>query len=237
MISYEQAGAGSVVAFIGVLGAVLGMVALGSLRATRNQPAPEQKQSKRFLLGVSAWLVVSSLYVKFLMAPERPIPALPVFFGGIGLVSALTGMSKMGALLSRHLSLGLLVLFQGFRLPLELVLHTWAGRGVIPDTMTWTGQNWDIVTGCLAFLLFPFVDRRPWLGWIFNIVGTGLLLNVMRVAVFSSPLPFAWQIQPPLLLAFFLPFGLIGPVCVAGAIFGHFVLTRALLAEGARSSR
>lgn len=49
----------------------------------------------------------------------------------------------------------------------------------------------------------------------------------MRVAIMSSPLPFAWGPQPPpLLLALHLPYALIGPVCVGGALFGHVVLTR-----------
>jgi putative effector of murein hydrolase len=53
--------------------------------------------------------------------------------------------------------------------------------------------------------------------------------NVMRVAVMSSPLPFAWQVSPPLRLIFQLPFAFIVPVCVGGALAGHIILTRALL--------
>jgi hypothetical protein len=56
-----------------------------------------------------------------------------------------------------------------------------------------------------------------------------LLLNVMRVAMMSSPLPFAWDVRPPLQLVSHLPYAWIAPVCVAGALAGHLVLTRALL--------
>jgi hypothetical protein len=58
-------------------------------------------------------------------------------------------------------------------------------------------------------------------------------LNVMRVVVLSSPLPFGWNVSPPLLLAFHLPYALIAPVCVGGALFGHIVLTRALIKQPA----
>jgi hypothetical protein len=45
------------------------------------------------------------------------------------------------------------------------------------------------------------------------------------------PLPFAWGVQPPLQLVMYLPYALIGPVCVAGALAGHVILTRALLSR------
>ena len=71
-------------------------------------------------------------------------------------------------------------------------------------------------------------------GFIMSLVGAVLLLNVIRVAVLSSPLPFGWKVKPPLLLALHLPYAWIGPVCVGGALLGHIVLTRALLHRRAR---
>ena len=123
-----------------------------------------------------------------------------------------------------------LLAFQGFRLPLELVLHSWVGQGVIPATMTWTGSNWDILSGLAALALAPFAGRRPVLAWIGNILGFVLLLNVGRVALLSAPTPFGWaDVTPKLQLPFHLPYALIIPVCVGGALLGHMALTRALL--------
>jgi hypothetical protein len=62
-----------------------------------------------------------------------------------------------------------------------------------------------------------------------NLVGIVLLVNVARVALLSSPVPFGWGVEPPLVLALHLPYALIGPVCVSGALLGHVVLTRALV--------
>ena len=95
--------------------------------------------------------------------------------------------------------------------------------------MTWTGSNWDIVSGILACLLCAFVDNRNWLAWIVNIVGIVLLINVGRVAVMSSPVPFGWQVDPPLELILYLPYAYIVPICVGGAALGHVLLTRKLL--------
>ncbi len=173
---------------------------------------------------LAAWLGGLSA----LVASGR-LPGLPLFFGAVLLVSTLAALSPLGARFAATVPLGALVGFQGFRLPLELVLHDWARQGTIPGTMTWSGQNWDIVAGLVALLAAPFAARRRGVAWGANVVGLLLLLNVMRVAVLSSPLPFGWGQQPPLVLAWHWPYALIGPVCVGGALFGHLVLTRALL--------
>ena len=45
----------------------------------------------------------------------------------------------------------------------------------------------------------------------------------------SSPVPFGWQVDPPLELILFLPYAFIVPICVGGAALGHTLLTRKLL--------
>ena len=87
-------------------------------------------------------------------------------------------------------------------------------------------------SGIAALALAPFSRRSRAAAWIGNIIGFVLLVNVGRVAVLSAPVPFGWHdVQPKLLLPFHLPYALILPVCVGGALIGHLVLTRALLRE------
>lgn len=144
--------------------------------------------------------------------------------------SALLGLSRLGGWLATACPISLLLAFQGFRLPLELVLHSWVRQGVIPETMTWTGSNWDILSGAAALGLAPLSQRSKAAAWAGNIFGTVLLLNVGRVAVLSAPVPFGWhEVTPKLLLPYHLPYALIVPVCVGGALAGHIILTRALL--------
>jgi len=175
-----------------------------------------------------AWLGGLSVLVASGRMPGLPLFGLPFFFLPILLVCVGAGLSSFGARLAAGLPLAALVGFQAFRLPLELVLHSWAAQGVIPETMTWTGQNWDIVSGVVALVGAPLAARYKIAARIANIVGLALLVNVMRVAVMSSPVPFGWGQQPSLLLAMHLPYAFIGPVCVGGALFGHVVLTRKL---------
>lgn len=158
----------------------------------------------------------------------KPVPGFPIFFGLVFLGAVTFAFSKLGNQLMT-LSASSLVLFQSFRLPLEIVLHTWAREGTIPETMSWNGQNWDIITGIVSLLLGLFADRSYKITWVANIVGSVLLLNVIRVAVMSSPLPFAWDLDRPLLLAAHFPYLLIGPICVGGALAVHIILTRKLM--------
>lgn len=222
---FAPASSASVSAFLVLVAVVTVAFFVAVLRAYGG----EWRKVLLIALGTGAWLGGLTGLVASGRMEALPGHGVPVFFGVVLVVSVGAGLSSFGGKLARAVPLTALVAFQGFRFPLELVLHEWARQGTIPGTMTWTGQNWDIVAGLVALLAAPFAARRRGVAWGANIVGGLLLLNVIRVAVMSSPLPFAWGQQPPLLLALHLPYALIGPVCVGGALFGHLVLTRALL--------
>lgn len=176
-----------------------------------------------------AWLVLFSAVVISGIMRSSPLPFLPLILITVLMVSAGCALSRAGGWLAKGLPLQVLVLFQGFRFPLELILHSWARQGSIPLTMTWDGCNFDIVTGILALIaIFP-VGKRRWFAWVVNTVGFLLLLNILRVVVLSSPLPFAWDVAPPLQLMGYIPYALIGPVCLGSALAGHVILTRSLL--------
>lgn len=222
----------SQVAFLVIVGGVIASFLTAVSVAYGGRPFRARRMTTLTALGLTGWLGVVVLAVASGWIARLPLGGFPVFFGGVLVVSAGAALSPLGARLAT-LPLGVLVAFQAFRLPLELVLHSWAAQGTIPETMTWSGQNWDIVSGVVALVLAPWAGRSRALAWTANLVGAGLLLNVMRVAVMSSPLPFGWGVTPPLLLAWYLPYALVAPVCVGGALAGHIVLTRAL--SGTRS--
>ncbi len=179
--------------------------------------------------GLLVWLGVLSFVITSGILERHAFPGVPLFFISIIVVVLWFSLSHWGAKMALAIPIGCLVAFQIFRLPLELILDLWAEQGTIPRTMTWTGQNFDVATGILALIIAPLTGRYRLLAWTFNVMGLVLLINVMRVAMMSSPLPFAWDVHPTLQLVFYMPYGLIGPVCVGGALAGHIVLTRALL--------
>jgi len=183
------------------------------------------------LMGALGWTAAVSLVICSGWVAAKPMPRLLVFFGLVNAVSLCIGLSRVGRWIAKGFSIGWLLAFQGFRLPLEVILHGWARDGVIPSSMTWSGSNWDVVSGIIALLLAPLANRSRGLAWLANAAGFVLFLNIARAAVLSSPVPFGWPVKPSLQLVFHLPYGLILPICVGGALIGHIALTRALIAN------
>ena len=72
------------------------------------------------------------------------------------LVCVYFGLSRIGATLAA-VPLAWLVGLQAFRFPLELVMHRAAVEGVMPEQMSYTGWNFDILTGITALLLAPAI--------------------------------------------------------------------------------
>jgi hypothetical protein len=179
--------------------------------------------------AVLVWIALSSGMVVSGFIEESPMPRVMIFFALSNAAAIALCFSSIGKALAISIPIWVLVLFQAFRLPLELVLHSWALQGTIPDAMTWTGYNFDIIAGIAALICAPLSKKSLDVAWLANVIGFILLLNVARVATFSSPLPFAWKVDPPLQLALHFPYSLIVTVCVAGALAGHIILTRALL--------
>jgi hypothetical protein len=194
-------------------------------------PTQERNAKRRFLFWnaiVVGYGCILGVTVLSGVLEKKFLPWGPLFMGVTVVVPIVLGSSKKGRRMMEHLSIPTLVGFQSFRLPLEIVLHSWYRSGTIPKSMTWEGSNWDVLTGVLAICCLPFVGRRLWLAWAFNVIGILLLLNVVRVAVMSSPVPFGWNVEPPLELIVQLPYAFIVPVCVGGAFLGHVLLTRKL---------
>lgn len=237
-LPFQPADTASVLAFVSIVMLVVLLALAGAWKALT------RRGFVGFGVGLLLWLglfsgVVASGIIENGTLDGLPVPPIVLIFGTMNVVSLLAGLSPLGKRLAEGLPVWALVGFQAFRLPLELVLHAWANQGTIPVTMTWSlgegGRNLDILSGILALGAMIVLHRAPEqrrVAWVANLVGLGLLANVGRVAVLSSPVPFGWGVEPPLMLIAHLPYAYIGPVCVGGALCGHVILTRKLLGLG-----
>lgn len=146
-------------------------------------------------------------------------------------------VSPVGRRFARVIPAAWLVGIHAFRLPLELVLHSWYEQGSLPIQMTYEGDNWDIATGVIALALglgLPSMGPRAryWSSLAFTAVGLVLLVRVMQIAVTSTPWPLRrYMNDPPVLLGFHAPYTWIVPLCVSGALFAHGVMLRWLWYE------
>lgn len=187
------------------------------------------KLHRNFFFCYVLYIVVFSALVSSGLVLGHIIPLAPLLFTSVLALALFFAFSKFGTQVSTQYSLALLIGLQSFRLPLELILHHWATIGTIPPTMTWTGQNWDVVTGLLSLLTCAFINRSQKLAWTVQIIGFVLLLNVLRVVVLSSPFPFSWPLENPIQLVLYFPYALIGPLFVGTALFLHLIVFRKLL--------
>jgi hypothetical protein len=145
-------------------------------------------------------------------------------------ISIAIAFSGFGRQLAMHLPLWVLVAVQGFRLPLEIAMHGMFEAGVMPVHMSYSGRNFDIVTGATALIVAGLLwwgvgGRRLAIAW--NWLGLALLVNVVTVAILLMPrfqyfgpgYPNTWVLHPPFV---WLP-----AVMVLAALAGHLLIFRA----------
>ncbi|MBO6935074.1 MAG: hypothetical protein JJ863_08860 [Deltaproteobacteria bacterium] len=187
------------------------------------------------LIAVAAWLALhTGVVLSGVIEGDRMPPPVLFYLAPTMLLGIAFATSKVGARLAT-LPLGLLVGFQAFRLPLEVILHELHGSGDLPIQMTWSGLNFDVVTGLLAAVLGLVALRRElptWVAAAFNVLGLTLLVVVVGIAITSAPTPLRRFLEgPPVVLPFHVPFHWIVSVHVWTALVGHIILARALLAR------
>lgn len=193
------------------------------------------RYARLFAIGASAWLVftgalaAAGFFARFDSIPPRfLIVFLPTVLAPLWLAR-----SRIGELLADRAPLAWLIGFHAFRLPLELVMHEAAVEGTMPRQMTYTGLNFDIVTGVTAVAVALLAARGfspRWLLAAWNALGSILLLNIMAIAVASLPMFHAFgsdAAQVNTWVAYF-PFVWLPAALVASALFGHAVIWRKL---------
>ncbi|HSI88545.1 MAG TPA: hypothetical protein VK918_05775 [Pyrinomonadaceae bacterium] len=146
-----------------------------------------------------------------------PLPAL-IFFG----ILFATARSS----LISDLPLKLLTIIHVVRIPVELVLH-WLYEGrLVPEAMTFSGANFDILSGLTAALILFLafrggtVNRVVLVAW--NIAALLLVLTIVTIAILSFPGPLQ-QLSPELpnrAVALF-PYIWLPSVIVPIVIFSH----------------
>lgn len=221
-------------AFVALPLAVGVLVVWGTWWAWRGDgPGAARRAANLAGLATAAWLAVTWQVAAsgVLRQWDRTPPPFVMLMVVVGALAVLLAATPYGGRLARVVPLAALVAVQAFRLPLELAMHAMAERSVMPEQMSYTGRNFDILTGITALVVAPLAARGVggrWLVAAWNVLGLGLLVNVVVVAVLSTPMFRAfgddalntWVADPPFV---WLP-----AVLVLAAFAGHLVVFRAL---------
>ena len=190
--------------------------------------------------GVLVWLVLTAVVAAsgVLRRFDWTPPPFALLLLAVTTIGIVVPLSPLGTLLVRGLPLWALVGSQVFRFPLELVMHRASLEGVMPAQMSYSGQNYDIVTGITAgalglWLAFGKVPR--WVVAAWNVLGLALLVNVVTVAIVSTPL-FEWygKDRVPVFLTY-PPFVWLPTILVMAALIGHILVWRRLSLDRATS--
>src|ERR1041385_8660187 len=135
--------------------------------------------------GAALWMALtagaaSAGLLSFSGPPTMPLLALLTVAIVIGV-----SRSALGSRLALDLPLAALVGFQSFRVAVELLMHRASLEGLMPVQMSYSGRNFDIVTGLTAIPVALWVARRnsPRLVLAWNVLGTALLANILVVAL------------------------------------------------------
>lgn len=118
-------------------------------------------------------------------------------------------------------------------------MHAMYERGVMPGQMSYTGGNFDIVTGITAVAVAWLVyTRRAGRGIVlaWNIVGLMLLLNVVALGILSTPgFRFFGDDRLNVFITY-APFVWLPAVMVVAALAGHLIVFRAVTGHNRTSS-
>jgi hypothetical protein len=138
----------------------------------------------------------------------------------------------VGGRLAAGVPLAALVGVQAFRFPLELAMHRAYEEGLMPVQMSYSGRNFDIVTGVTAILVAGLLlaGRMPaWGVRLWNWMGLALLVNIVVIANLSTPTPFrVFMNEPANVWISRAPFVWLPAVMVLTAFIGHIVVFRRL---------
>lgn len=221
----------------GILGIAVGVAVLivALHRAARAGARAVALFAAGVVVWMSAWAAIagSGVLADF---DARPPPVMAVMLGTL-LAGVALPLSSVGRTFA-GLAPAVLVLSQAYRLPLELVMHHAATQGVMPVQLSWSGYNFDVVTGASALVLGLRGLYRPLpraVLWAWNLYGIGALLVIVAIAIATSPVVRAFGDADINRWVAWFPYVWLPTVMVVGAMLGHGALTRRLLREAART--
>ncbi len=183
----------------------------------------------RIVLIFIAWQILIGILSYFEVFKEKPL-LFPLAIIATTLLSFLSFKMVSIEKLNTNYLLGIHII----RIPVELCLYQLFLKGQIPEIMTFTGWNFDILIGLSAvvILIYQYVKkknlaRQYFLFW--NVIGLLFLSVIVIIAILSSPLPiqqFAFE-QPNIALLEF-PYSFLPTCIVPIVLISHFLLIKHL---------
>lgn len=230
-----------VLAFVLIPLALVAALARGIVVASRRTGEPEAAKRRALTVVVIAGLWMTATWIAADSGVLRRWDVTPPPFAllvlGVVMLASLIAFSSHGRCLAVGVPLWTLVGVQGFRLPLELAMHAMYERGIMPEQMSYSGRNFDVLTGVTALIVAAMVraGRGPrWLIVMWNVAGLALLINIVTIAILSTPRFGYFGPDRLNVWVMYPPFVWLPAVMVVAALAGHFLIFRALRVRATR---
>ena len=199
------------------------------------------RQTITAAIATAGWLAITLALASAGMLGFSTTPPTMMLLIAVALALAIAvGTSRLGRQLATGIPLVALVGVQAFRFPLELMLHQAYAEGLMPVQMSFSGFNFDILTGLSAIAVALVLVWRPrslTLVRMWNTAGVVLLANILTIALLSAPSPFrAFHNEPANVWIAQAPWVWLPTVYVFAAITGHILVYRRIRYELARGS-
>jgi len=196
---------------------------------TVRMKSPNKKTALKVFLVLFFWLsflkIISGMefFHNFTSMPPRLIIAP---FACVLTIVILAASGKFLEFLKR-VPLHWLIYIQSFRILMEIILYMLAVNGVIHERLSFGGRNFDILAGISALFVGRMVQRnkismKGLVAW--NVACILLLMNIVIMAVLSTPYPFSiFNDAPVNTVVFYYPFiwlpGFVAPFALAMHVF------------------
>ena len=211
---------------------------LRHLRSALAQTGWQEEKQKviqsRTMMVIILWAVMAAVLSmtgftrRFELFPFNLAPVLFIPLTGI-LIVTFSGKTEH---ILRFVPVKVLTQLQVFRVFVEILLWVLFLENLLPEQMTFEGRNFDILAGITAPIVARFFseDRKVLIVW--NILCLGLLINIVTIAILSTPSPIrVFHNEPANTIVTVFPFILLPSFLVPLAYGLHFLSLRKLLAR------
>jgi hypothetical protein len=150
----------------------------------------DPKYRRMTLIVYAGWLIVTgTLGALGVVKHQGPPPGLLLVVAPVIPLMIMIVRSNWATSLANSVPLAALLGIQIFRLPLELVLHSLWRDGRLPQEMTYSGANFDIVMGISAPMVAWLaatkrLPRPALIAW--NVAGIFMVINVASRGIINA---------------------------------------------------
>lgn len=195
----------------------------------------KNKVALLYILAMTVLVAVLNAQDFFLDNDSIP-PRFMLFIAPSIVVAAITFLTKKGRAFIDSIDLETYGYLHTVRVAVEIVLLWLSIHAVLPESMTFEGRNFDILSGLSAPLIAYFGYRQKrlpngvLLAW--NIICLALVLQVVITGILSVPSAIQQlSFDQPNIAILYFPFSWLPSIVVPVVIFGHLVAIRRAISK------